>query len=311
MLYPESIVSDLSFELPFGTLSGQRFQRNKHANNKELVPVLALHGWLDNSSSFGKLAPLLPLEKIDLLAIDLPGHGLSEHRPAYYPVHLLDPIFEILCLLDHLGWKKVFILGHSLGASLAVLLASSFPERILGLALLDGLGPLSSKASDAPEDLYRGLNSYLRTKPKRLPLYASFEEALASRAAAGPIEASALTDMVHRGLMKTPEGFSWRTDPRLTNPLVFRYTEEQILAFIRKISVPSCLVRAHNGYDFGTEIFQTRKDSFTGLEYFEVEGGHHVHLENPEIVAPIINKFFEQVIYTRYLSICRFFKYSI
>ena len=44
------------------------------------LPVLALHGWLDNAASFVPLAAQLP--ELDWALADLPGHGLSDHLPA-------------------------------------------------------------------------------------------------------------------------------------------------------------------------------------------------------------------------------------
>ena len=38
-------------------------------------------GWLDNAGSFDRLIPLITVPSLHLVAIDLPGHGLSSHRP--------------------------------------------------------------------------------------------------------------------------------------------------------------------------------------------------------------------------------------
>jgi pimeloyl-ACP methyl ester carboxylesterase len=42
--------------------------------------ILAVHGWLDNCNSFSPIAPLLPLDDFRVIALDMPGHGLSDHH---------------------------------------------------------------------------------------------------------------------------------------------------------------------------------------------------------------------------------------
>ena len=65
--------------------------------------VLALHGWLDNAASFVPLAPHLP--GIDLVAIDLPGHGHSAHLPPGADYSFALAMHNVLDVADALGWE--------------------------------------------------------------------------------------------------------------------------------------------------------------------------------------------------------------
>ncbi|CAN6444777.1 unnamed protein product [Victoria cruziana] len=47
---------------------------------------------------------------------------------------------DALALMDHLGWEKAHVFGHSMGAMIASKLASIAPDRVLSLALLNATG---------------------------------------------------------------------------------------------------------------------------------------------------------------------------
>ncbi|HAQ28042.1 MAG TPA: alpha/beta hydrolase, partial [Pseudomonas sp.] len=100
-------------------------------------PVIALHGWLDNAASFSRLAPLL--NGVRIVALDLPGHGLSDHRPPGAGYNIWDYAHDILQTAEQFGWQRFSLLGHSLGGIVSVLLAGAMPERIERLALIDGV----------------------------------------------------------------------------------------------------------------------------------------------------------------------------
>ncbi|MGL4692583.1 MAG: alpha/beta fold hydrolase, partial [Stenotrophomonas maltophilia] len=81
--------------------------------------VLALHGWLDNAASFVPLAAQLP--ELELVAIDLPGHGHSAHLPPGTQYNTPGAICHVLDVADALGWDRFVLLGHSMGAGIASL----------------------------------------------------------------------------------------------------------------------------------------------------------------------------------------------
>src|SRR5690606_39616279 len=83
------------------------------------LPVLALHGWLDNCASFDALAPLL--QGAHVIALDMAGHGQSAHRPGTSPYNIWDDVAEIFAIADQLGWSRFGLLGHSRGAIIAML----------------------------------------------------------------------------------------------------------------------------------------------------------------------------------------------
>ncbi|HEY7884092.1 MAG TPA: alpha/beta fold hydrolase, partial [Cellvibrionaceae bacterium] len=114
-------------------------------------PVLALHGWLDNSASFTALAPLL--NGLEFIALDMAGHGQSAHRPGTAPYNIWEDVAEVLSIANALGWNEFSLVGHSRGAIVAALLAGAFPERVTAMALIEGIFPMPVDSTNAPKQL--------------------------------------------------------------------------------------------------------------------------------------------------------------
>lgn len=253
-------------------------------------PVIALHGWLDNANSFARLAP--QLEGLRIVALDLAGHGHSNHRPPGAGYTLPDYVHDVLQVAEQLGWQRFSLLGHSLGAIISVFLAGALPERVARLALIDGLVPPVGEADDAPAHLGKALQAQLRLISKRKPVYPDQEQAIRARmqgAVAVSYQAAEL--LAQRGLMPVPGGYTWRSDSRLTLPSAIRISRPQAMAFVDAIRCPTHLVVASEG------LLAQNQTLLSGLP-FEVtglSGGHHLHL-NDEVgagaVADCFNRFF-------------------
>ncbi|MBK58448.1 alpha/beta fold hydrolase [Pseudomonas sp. 9Ag] len=255
-------------------------------------PVIALHGWLDNAATFSRLAPLL--EGLRIVALDLPGHGHSDHRPLGAAYNIWDYAHDVLQTAEQFGWKRFSLLGHSMGAIVSVLLAGAMPERVERLALIDGVIPFTGEAETAPQKLGESLQKLLAVDDKRKPVYATFEQAVAARMkGVGAVSHEAAERLAQRGLMPVPGGYTWRTDARLMLPSSMRLTRAHALAFVHRVACPASLILAEQGLlnqPAMVELTQTLP-----FELHRLPGGHHLHLDDQlgaEAVAAVFNPFF-------------------
>ena len=97
--------------------------------------VVCIHGLTANHTCWASIADVLsPAHR--LIAYDLRGRGDSDKPERGYSLAHHDE--DLLGLLDHFGLKKAVLLGHSLGAGIALRFAAMHPERVAKLVLVDG-----------------------------------------------------------------------------------------------------------------------------------------------------------------------------
>lgn len=254
------------------------------------MPVLALHGWMDNAASFDALAPLL--SKLRLVALDITGHGWSEHRPAGAVYHFVDAVSDVALAAEALGWSSYALLGHSMGAGIATLLAGCFPERITHLMLIEGLGPMSTPARDAPNRLRRAVMQRTALQQRSSAVYPS-RRAMVDRLreALPDLTENAATTLVERGSRPVAGGVTWRADPRLRGISPHRLTEPTVQAYLRAVDAPALLIRGRASTILEVAEVAERREAIAHLEDVTLEGGHHLHLTHPQPVATAIEGF--------------------
>ncbi|MCS7030466.1 MAG: alpha/beta hydrolase [Gloeomargarita sp. SKYG116] len=94
--------------------------------------LVFIHGWLLSRDYW---QPLIDLLKNDFtcLSYDLRGFGASQPTHNHCVFSLDSYAQDLGELLTHLGIQTCWLVGHSLGASVALLAAAQFPERVLGV----------------------------------------------------------------------------------------------------------------------------------------------------------------------------------
>lgn len=255
------------------------------------VPVIALHGWLDNASTFDRLATALT-GQAPFHSIDLAGHGHSGHRSPGHDYTLPDYVADIAELIKRHFDRPVNLVGHSLGGIIAAFYAAAFPEKVHRLVLIDSLGPLTGEPEQAPGQLRKAIVKKMKGSGTS-PVYTTIDEAAKARAGGlSPLSAEAARALVSRNLQQTDSGFQWRTDPRLRYPSMMRFDEAQSSGFLKVVKAPTLLIRGESGLLVGRD-WEHRAGLIDGLTQVSVPGTHHCHLDGD--VAPVIKAIREFV----------------
>jgi pimeloyl-ACP methyl ester carboxylesterase len=277
------------------------------------LPIIALHGWLDNSASFNVLAP--QLSDVNILAPDLAGHGFSDRYQGLSDYPVWSEIMAVFEMADHMGWQEFALIGHSRGAMMSLLAASVFPERITHLVLLDALGPYAVAAEQLPGRMQNSIAEMRRRLKRKLSCYKTYEAAIYARLQSeyGRLMQPTAELLATRGLSKLPQGYHWHGDGKLWAPSMAALTEEQISACIESISAKILLVMATEGLkekckiNVGEEEFTNLlNDSKVNTDYAlqfrqllnkgavckSFEDGHYLHMESSaEAVASEVQDF--------------------
>ena len=276
-------VKSITFAVNDIKLAGQRW------HNGDRWRVLCLHGWLDNSESFALLAPLL--EGCDVVALDMAGHGQSDHRSKHGGYNIWDDHIDIEAVADTLGWDRFVLLGHSRGAISSFLFSTAMSECVQRLVLLDGLFPPNRELRTAPEQLRAFLTQRSRISTKQRRVYNSVEEAFASRKMLEPLSPPDALAMVARDMYPLDDAqsqWAYRHDPRLKGASVVKFTPLQHQEFLAALRVATLLIYQQGGMVDDPSLMAVLA-SHQSLSLYPIEGSHHFHLQR-ELVSAIAVK---------------------
>jgi pimeloyl-ACP methyl ester carboxylesterase len=288
--------------------------------------ILCLHGWMDNCRSFHYLAPLLTAQlNAHVVALDLPGHGVSGHKAHDSPPTVLaEAAYYVHEAVRQLDWPKGFcVVGHSMGAAVGSLYAASFPEYVSQLVLLDGAGPLARNPLDIAKHVRMHVERrQLATTPAHVTrpprVYETLEHAVQARMATARtfpgnqyLSHGAALELVRRGtrpahgananangaaLNSSNAGdhdghVQFTHDPRLSWPSAQYFTEEQNDGIFRSIQCPVAFLRAEHGWPFDEAKAKRFLSLLKPSLATTLPGSHHFHADPdtaPEVADAVV-----------------------
>lgn len=104
--------------------------------------VVLLHGFLENSTMWNYLGPVLT-KKNRVICIDLLGHGQSDSLGYVHTMEdMADAVYHVL---HELKIRKAVFVGHSMGGYIALAFAEMYPDMMKALVLLNSTSRADSE----------------------------------------------------------------------------------------------------------------------------------------------------------------------
>jgi pimeloyl-ACP methyl ester carboxylesterase len=124
-------------------------------------PILLIHGFASNHAvNWVNTMWVRTLAHAGrrVIALDNRGHGQSDklYDPAQYATSIMAR--DAAGLLDHLGLRRVDVMGYSMGARITAFLALEHPDRVRR-AVLGGLGDRLVKAAALPGNIAQAMEA--------------------------------------------------------------------------------------------------------------------------------------------------------
>jgi len=252
--------------------------RALHWGDRDARPIVLLHGAGANAHWWDHLAPDLAI-RFHAVALDFRGHGDSDASDEVLPGAFSD---DLAALLSRLGAEDAPLVGHSLGAQVALEHATR-SRQTAALVLID---PARGAA--------RGSRRSARLALSLRPSYATREQAEARfrfvPAATAPETLRAA--IAARSVRREPSGrFSYKFDPRGFGVATRERPDPS------RVCCPSLLLRGAESTLLTHEGARTLAGELPDCRLVEIDGaGHHVQIDRPREALTAMTDFLDEVL---------------
>ena len=256
--------------------------------------MLLVHGVQDHCHSWDWFADRFA-DHYHVIAPDLRGHGDSEWvRGSSY--HHLDYVYDLDQLVRQRQLVPSVVVSHSMGGTLASMLAGVYPECFRALVIIEGVGLWPGWGGHEPEphtridEWIRGTRAMAARLPRRYPsLEDAYRRMQRANAHLTPDRARHLT--IHGSHRNEDGTYSWKFDNYTHAWPAFRLPTEHVVGLWRRITCPVLLINGGEGY--AHRIGQDGTDAHFGrVEMLDVPGaGHWVHHDRLDDVTRAVEAF--------------------
>jgi pimeloyl-ACP methyl ester carboxylesterase len=243
---------------------------------------LLIHGYADGAYVWDRCLPAVD-HSWAAFTLDLRGHGDSVW--AANGCYEIDRHFaDVSKIMDEIESEPLVLVGHSLGAHIAMHIAAEQPARVSALVLVDFGPELPQGMEQAHRNLlesfqwYESRESYASWLRERRPL----------------LEESMVQHIADSSLRKSEGGYRLKVDPalaRVENDYV--YDPQSLWQMLGQVRCPTLIVRGTASAYLTPAVAQKMRQTVRGPSRLSTipAAGHAVMTDNPRAFAQSVGAF--------------------
>lgn len=237
-------------------------------NGKEGTPIVFLHSLAGNTGQWANQLEYLGKSR-RVIALDLPGHGKSASiEKEGFTVNDLSAVIQES--IDSLNIEKYYLVGHSMGAVIATVLAAKKPERTEGLLLLDPSGDSTGMPNEQVQQYMGAIQS---------EGYTEFMDGYWNQLLTGSVETTRKQVMEDLHNTNRETVINYFKALFLFNPI----------PYLEKYSGPKMIVYTESN-DTPVSLHNISK----GIQSKKIEGtSHWLQMDKPETINKIFDDFID------------------
>lgn len=261
----------------------------RRLGRRRATPVLLVHGLSYFSYDWLEVAHALSADR-EVVAMDMRGFGDSDwSKQKDYSVPAMAG--DVVNLLDHLGWKRAVVSGHSMGGRSTAFAAAKHPERVAGLVLVDY----------TPENAPAGSQRVAQIVAGMPDLFSSIEDAM-RYFGADPHSPAGKRDRFEAYLKAVESGYVIKRDTHFRDQ--FKRVLEtgsrpalgvDMWAVLGEVRCPILSMRGTRSDMYAPETVQKMKAANPQLRTVEIDAGHNIAGENPRDFLAAMREFLESI----------------
>jgi pimeloyl-ACP methyl ester carboxylesterase len=265
--------------------------------NESAPPLILVHGGRDHCRSWDMVAQALQ-PHFHVMAPDLRGHGDSGWAKGS-SYSLSDYVYDLTRLTQSVAAHKTTIVGHSMGGLIGLMYAGTYPDKVLRLAVLDGVTVLpGTPRAPIHEQISEWVAQLDRISGRKLHRFANVADAAERISAHNKrLTPEQAMHLASHGVKRNADGsFSWKYDEYQQAKAPYRLSPDDHIALWSRITCPTLLLH-------GNESFLPNPETAGVLAHFRqahlvtiAGAGHWLHYDNLDEVLGVLCPFLEIMI---------------